>query len=31
MKPVWIRARQMGLAEEDIDALIEEASIKSSQ
>jgi hypothetical protein len=31
MKPVWSRARQMGLAEEDIDALIEEAKVKNSQ
>lgn len=30
MKPVWNRVRQMGLAEEDIDALIEEARAKSS-
>ena len=30
MKPVWSRVRQMGLAEEDISALIEEARAKSS-
>ena len=30
MKPVWNRVRQMGLAEEDIDALIEEARTQSS-
>jgi hypothetical protein len=31
MKPVWSRVRKMGLAEEDTDALIEEARVKSSQ
>ena len=25
LKPVWTKARQMGLTEEDVDALIEEA------
>jgi AbrB family looped-hinge helix DNA binding protein len=30
MKPIWNRVRQMGLAEEDINALIEEARAQSS-
>ncbi len=30
MKPVWNKVRQMGLSEEDIDVLIEEARTKSS-
>ncbi|MGD0072088.1 MAG: AbrB/MazE/SpoVT family DNA-binding domain-containing protein [Candidatus Bathyarchaeia archaeon] len=30
MKPVWVRVRQMGLSEEDINALIDEARAKSS-
>ena len=30
MKPVWNRVRRMGLAEQDIDALIEEARAQSS-
>ncbi len=30
MKPVWTKVRQMGLSEEDIGALIEEARTKSS-
>ncbi len=30
MKPVWNRIRQMGLSEEDIGALVEEARTKSS-
>jgi AbrB family looped-hinge helix DNA binding protein len=30
MKPVWARVRQMGLSEEDINALIDEARAKSS-
>ena len=30
MKPVWNKVRKMGLAEEDIDALIEEARAQSS-
>ncbi len=30
MKPVWNKVRQMGLSEEDIGALIEEARTKSS-
>jgi AbrB family looped-hinge helix DNA binding protein len=30
MKPVWKKVRQMGLSEEDIDALIEEARTESS-
>jgi AbrB family looped-hinge helix DNA binding protein len=30
MKPVWSKVRQMDLAEQDIDALIEEARAKSS-
>jgi hypothetical protein len=28
-KPVWARARQMGLTEKDINAIIEEAKAKS--
>jgi AbrB family looped-hinge helix DNA binding protein len=30
MKPVWNRVRRMGLAEQDIDAIIEEARAKNS-
>jgi AbrB family looped-hinge helix DNA binding protein len=30
MRPVWSRVRQMGLTEEDIDTLIEEARVESS-
>jgi AbrB family looped-hinge helix DNA binding protein len=30
MKPVWARVRQMGLSEEDINALIDEARAKGS-
>ena len=30
MKPIWNRVRQMGLSEDDINALIEEARDKSS-
>ncbi len=30
MKPVWGRVRKLGLAEEDIDVLIEEARAQSS-
>ena len=30
MKPVWVRVRQMGLSEEDINALVDEARAKSS-
>ena len=30
MKPVWARVRQMGLIEEEINALIEEAKAKGS-
>ena len=30
MKPVWARVRQMGLMEEDINALIDEAKAKGS-
>lgn len=30
MKPVWTRVRQMGLTEEDINALINEARAKGS-
>lgn len=30
MKPVWTRVRQMGLSEEDINALIDEARAKGS-
>ncbi len=30
LKPVWNRVRRMGLAEQDIDALIEEARAESS-
>ncbi len=30
MKPVWARVRQMGLSEEDINALVNEAREKSS-
>ena len=30
LKPVWKRVRQMGLSEEDIGALIEEARVQSS-
>lgn len=30
MKPVWNRVRRMGLAEQDIDALIEEARAENS-
>lgn len=30
MKPIWNRVRQMGLAEEEINALIEEARTQSS-
>ncbi len=30
LKPVWRRVRQMGLSEEDVDALIEEARTQSS-
>lgn len=30
MKPVWGRVRKLGLAEEDIDVLIEEARTQSS-
>jgi len=30
VKPVWARVRQIGLAEEDVDALIREARTKSS-
>jgi AbrB family looped-hinge helix DNA binding protein len=30
MKPVWSRVRKLGLAEEDIDALVEEARSQSS-
>ncbi|MBI2938402.1 MAG: AbrB/MazE/SpoVT family DNA-binding domain-containing protein [Thaumarchaeota archaeon] len=30
MKPVWSRVRQMGLSEEDINALIEEARSENS-
>ena len=30
LKPVWSRVRQMGLSEEDINALIEEARDKNS-
>ena len=30
MKPVWSRVRQMGLSEQDIDALIQEARTESS-
>ena len=30
MKPVWVKVRQMGLSEEDINALIDEARAKSS-
>ncbi len=30
LKPVWARVRQMGLSEEDINALIDEARAKSS-
>ena len=30
LKPVWSRVRRMGLAEQDIDALIEEARAESS-
>lgn len=28
VKPIWIRVRQLGLTEEDIDVLIEEAKTK---
>jgi AbrB family looped-hinge helix DNA binding protein len=30
LKPVWARVRQMGLSEEDINALVDEARAKSS-
>jgi AbrB family looped-hinge helix DNA binding protein len=30
LKPVWARVRQMGLSEEDINALIDEARTKGS-
>jgi len=30
MKPIWNRVRRMGLAEQDIDALIQEARNESS-
>ena len=30
MKPVWTKVRQMGLSEEDIDALVDEARAESS-
>ncbi len=30
MKPVWAKVRQIGLAEEDINALIDEAKTKDS-
>ncbi len=30
MKPVWSKVRQLGLSEQDIDALIEEARAESS-
>jgi AbrB family looped-hinge helix DNA binding protein len=30
MKPVWAKVRQMGLSEEDINALVNEARAKSS-
>lgn len=29
MKPIWDRVRQMGLTEEDVDAIIEEAKAQS--
>ena len=29
MRPIWAKVRQLGLTEEDIDALIEEAKAKS--
>ncbi len=30
MKPIWTRVRRMGLTEEDIDAIIQEARAQSS-
>ena len=30
VKPIWVRVRQIGLTEEDINALIEEAKAKGS-
>jgi len=30
MKPIWSKVRQLGLSEQDIDALIEEARAESS-
>ena len=30
LKPVWVKVRQMGLAEEDINALIDKARAESS-